>query len=105
MGTKDNKEQELLLKQLSSNFIKEQIEQIKNNKKDNNSFIYLENNTLNMLIVYLLMDFEARNRDNSTSISNEIEFSTNELNEELDSVINNNKKRFEEILNLLKQET
>lgn len=104
MGTNENRELELLLKQLTRNYINEQLQQLKNMKKDNNSFIFLESNTLNMLIVYLLTSMEAQNSDNTTN-SKENEFFLDELIEELDSVIFNNKKEFEEILSLLKEKT
>lgn len=103
MGTNDSQEQELLLKQLSHNFINEQLEQLKNKKMDNNSFIYLESSTVNMLIVYLLMNMEAQN-SNKTTNSKENGFIPDELFEELDSVIMNSKNGFEEILSLLKKE-
>ncbi|MCV9885437.1 hypothetical protein [Metabacillus halosaccharovorans] len=103
--TKDNENQELYFKQATLELLQEQLNQlnqIKNTKKDNNSFVYLEGDTLNMLLVSLLMKLEDHNNDNtSTALDNG--FIPNELITELDSVILNNKKEFEEILRLLKK--
>ncbi|HZH58225.1 MAG TPA: hypothetical protein VEY70_01315 [Metabacillus sp.] len=101
MGTKDNQDQELLLKQATRDFIQEQFKQLKNIKKDNNSFVYLESDTLNMLLVSLLMKLEAQNNDKTTN-AKENGFFPDELITELDSIIKNSKKEFEEILRLLK---
>jgi hypothetical protein len=102
MGAKDNQDQELHLKQATRDFIQEQLEQLKNTKKDNNSFVYLESDTLNMLIVSLLMKLEAQNSD-KTANTKENGFFPDELITELDSIIKNSKKEFEEILSLLKK--
>ncbi|MGM0876162.1 MAG: hypothetical protein ACQEWV_15675 [Bacillota bacterium] len=103
MGTNDNQEQELQLKQVTRNFIQKQLEQLKNTKKDNNSFIHLESDTLNLLIGYLLLKIETQNNDKTTNkIENDL--FPDELIEELDSVIMNSKTGLEEILNLLKKE-
>ncbi|MGO4886876.1 hypothetical protein ACJ2A9_03880 [Anaerobacillus sp. MEB173] len=101
MKNKEHQEQELLLKQLTRHFLKEQLNQLKgDNEVKNNSFIYLESKTLNMLLVYLLMDKITYNNPKQTNNDNN-EFS-DELLEELELVITNNKKDFEEIISHLK---
>ncbi|MBZ5751983.1 hypothetical protein [Metabacillus rhizolycopersici] len=102
--TNDNQDQESLLKQITSKYIQEQLEKLNNTEKDNNSSIYLESDTLNMLMVYLLMKKEARNND-KTANRNESELVPDELIEALDSIIVTNQKSFNEIISLLKKET
>ena len=104
MRTNHSQEQEWHKKKLISEFINEQLDQIKKSKKDDNSFIYLESDTLNMLLGYLLLKREAQDDDQTTNESDN-EFFPNELLEQLDTAMMNSKKGFEEILSLLKHKT
>ncbi|WP_332634775.1 hypothetical protein [Halalkalibacter flavus] len=105
METNENHEQELLFKQLTQYFMKEHLEQLKGNKKNkNNSFIYLESNTLNMLLIYLLVNLDNQ-QSHGTASSHESAPFPKEIFEELNSIIANNKEEFEEILSYLKEET
>jgi hypothetical protein len=101
----ESQEQELLFKQLTQHFMKEQLEQLKgNNKEKNKSFIYLESSTLNMLLLYLLMHTDTLQRRRTES-SHDTESFPMEIFEELNSVLKNNKEGFEEILSYLKEES
>ena len=105
MKNKENQEHELLLKQLTRHYLKEQLNQLKGEKEGNNSsFIYLESKTLNMLLVYLLMDKVAHSNPNPTN-SDDSEFFSDELFAELDLVIKKNRNDFEEIISHLKKKT
>ncbi|KHF39862.1 hypothetical protein [Halalkalibacter okhensis] len=105
MEREGNQEQELLFKQLTYHFMKEQLEQLKENKKEKNrSYVYLESNTLNMLLVYLLMHVNA-NQKHTTMKEQESELIPEEISDNLDSIITNNKENFEEILSYLKKIT
>lgn len=102
--TNENQDQDFLLKQLSSKYIQEQLEKLNRTEKEkNNSSIYLESDTLNMLIISFLMKKEAQTND-KTLASNESEFIFDELIEALDSLIMANKQSFNEIISLLKRE-
>ncbi|MFJ7508312.1 hypothetical protein ACIQW7_02330 [Peribacillus simplex] len=108
MENKDAQEQNLLFKQLTHKFIKEQLEDLKNNKNDKNgSFIYLESKTLNMFILYMLLNLENKK---STIIGNddddddETVFLPEELVKDIDSVIDRNKLAIDELISLLKED-
>ncbi|MBM7603161.1 hypothetical protein JOC75_001131 [Metabacillus crassostreae] len=100
MNSNEKQEHEFLLKELSRTFVKNQLEQLKNKNKDNNSFIYLEGNTLNMLIVYLLMENERNNQQTSENVQSSI---PEELINALDLLMSKNKTEFEDILSILKE--
>lgn len=98
MSDVDGKDQELVVQQIIRQFMKDQLNGLKeDNQENNNSFVYLEKSTLNMLIINMLMNGERRaygevNEDSQVKIL-----------ENLEHVIADNKKGFEEILTLLKE--
>ncbi|MFC0470029.1 hypothetical protein ACFFHM_05685 [Halalkalibacter kiskunsagensis] len=105
MNNHEDQEQELIFKQLTRHFLQDQLEQLKGNKPDKNkSFVYLESTTLNILLVYLLMNMNVKNRNESVN-SSTIDSVPEEILEELNTVINQNKDKFEEIINQLKDGT
>ncbi|MFJ7951063.1 hypothetical protein ACIQZG_05965 [Lysinibacillus sp. NPDC096418] len=85
--------QEVLMKRLTNGFMKDQPELL---KEDDRSFVFLEKGTLNLLLAYVL----SGERRKTTEEGNE-EFELKIL-AELDQTIENNKKEFEEIMELLK---
>ena len=107
MENKDAQEQNLLFKQLTQKYIKEQLEDLKNNKNDKNrSFIYLESKTLNMFILYMLLNLENKK---STIIGDdddddETVFLPEELVKDIDSVIDRSKLAIDELISLLKED-
>ena len=53
------KEQELFVKHMIRQIMKDQLNELKEDKQENNnSYVFLENSTLNMLILYMLMKEE-----------------------------------------------
>ena len=94
----DEKEQELLVNHVISQFMKDQLNGLKEGKREaNNSFVFLENSTLNMLIISLLMNGQRRTYgevNEDSQVKNV---------EELEHIIVDSKKDFEEILTLLKE--
>lgn len=97
MSDLDGKEQEILMQHVISKFMKDQLNGIKEGKGEaNNSFVFLENSTLNMLIHYLLMNGKSRTPEKVNKDSQA------ENVDELDHIIADSKKDFEEILTLLK---
>ena len=104
MWTNTNEEQEWNKKKSTYEFINEKLDQIKKTKKADNSFIYLESETLILLLGYLLLKREAQGDDQTTNRKDN-ECCPDELMEELETVIMNSKKSFEEILSQLKHET
>ena len=98
MSDIDGKEQELLVKHVIRQFMKDQLNELKEDKQENNnSFVFLEKSTLNMLIIYLLMNGERRT-DEEVNEDSQVK-----ILEELEQVIADNKKDFEEIITLLKE--
>jgi len=99
MSDVDGKEQELFVKHIIRQFMKNQLKEDK--QENNNSFVFLENSTLNMLITYLLMNEERRTYgEKNKDIDKPSEAKTLE---KLEHIIANNKKEFEEIIALLKE--
>jgi cell fate regulator YaaT (PSP1 superfamily) len=103
MENKDAQEQNLLFKQLTHKYIKEQLEDLKNNKNDKNkSFIYLESKTLNMFILYMILNLENKKSTINDDDDDQSVFFSEELVKDLDSVIDRNKSAIEELISLLK---
>ena len=102
MSELDGKEQELFVKQMIRQMMKDQLNELNTeNQENNNSYVFLENRTLNMVILYLLMKEE---RGTTGEKSAEIDrHSEGKIVEQLDQVIAENKKEFEEIITLLKE--
>ncbi|SES30815.1 hypothetical protein [Psychrobacillus sp. OK032] len=102
MSDQYGNEQELLLKNLIAQLIEEQLDELKVEKKENdNSFIFLEHNTLNRLITYLLRN--QTNRKNVEVVEDNSRLSQVKILEELDRIIVDNQQEFEEVITLLKE--
>jgi len=98
MSDLDGKEQELLVKHVIRQFMKDQLnELIKDKQETNNSFVYLENSTLNLLIISLLMNGE---RWTNGEVNEDIQV---KILDELEQIIADSKKEFEAIITLLKE--
>lgn len=96
MNSVDDKEEEFLVKHIISRFMKDQLSERKGDQlENNNSFIYLEKSTLNMLMILLM-------NTGQKSYGGVSEDSRVKVLEEIDQVIVDSKKEFEEILTLLK---
>lgn len=89
------------MNQLIQQYMKESLERItqEDQSNRNNSFVYLENDTLHLLILYLLMKTE--NVDNG--INNNENFV--ELSEVLDRYMEDNRLAFVEVIDLLRNRT
>ncbi|WP_018931371.1 hypothetical protein [Gracilibacillus lacisalsi] len=84
------------INQMISQYMKDYIDRIhKEDYKKNNSFVYLENETLHMLLMYLFMKNTSNNTDSS-------QVNLSELAEVLDRHIENNRQGYEEVIQLLK---
>jgi hypothetical protein len=95
----DRLEEDILpIESIINQYVKEHFNDLKENlKENNNSFIFLEKSSLNLLLTSLLSM-----ATNSTSIgNNEIVEST--VIEKLDLMIAENKKEFDELLNTLRE--
>ncbi|MFG6149839.1 hypothetical protein [Halobacillus sp. B23F22_1] len=94
-------DEQLLVKHLIRQFMRDQLKDLKENKKArNNSFVFLENSTLNMLIIHLLMNWNRRAEESGTQ--SEIK-AAGEWREELDLIIRENEEKFSEVLSLLNE--
>jgi len=93
MSELDEKEQELEVKRVIRQVIMDQLNELKAHKQEsNNSFVLFEKSTLN-----ILMNFERRT-EHEVNGNSQVK-----ILEELEQVIEDNKKDFEEILTLLKE--
>lgn len=95
----DHLEEHILpIENIINQYVKEHFSDLKENlKENNNSFIFLEKSSLNLLLSSLLSMAK-----NSTSIgNNEIVEST--IIEKLDQMIAENNKEFDELLNTLRE--
>lgn len=94
----DKELKELLMKRISSGFMKDQPSDVNEyTKEDDNSFVFLEKSTLNLLLAYML----SGERNKTVEKGNE-EFEL-EIIAELNQTIEINKKEFEEIIGVLKE--
>ncbi|MFD2046664.1 hypothetical protein ACFSTA_20610 [Ornithinibacillus salinisoli] len=98
-----NEEQQLLIKKIVDNYMKESTERLYNEDKEitNNSFIFLENNTIHMIMTYMLMHLDTqRSQGNTNEVKSQ---DLQEISESLDSLIEENNLVFKEIINLLQE--
>ncbi|SHN07156.1 hypothetical protein [Gracilibacillus kekensis] len=88
----------LQINQLIEQYMKDSLDRITqdDHSNKNNSFVYLENDTLHLLIMYLLMKTE----NNSNGLKNE---SFVELSDIFESYIEENRQAFGDVMDLLKQ--
>lgn len=102
MSELDGKEQELFVKSMIRQLMNDQLNELNTeNQENNNSYVFLENKTLNLVILYLLMKEE---RGTTGAKSREVDgHSEVKIIEQLEKVITDNKKEFEEIITLLKE--
>ena len=99
MSEKEDLDFELMLKELTRDFINRQLQQMKNKGKDNKSFVYLENQTLDLILTYLLMKMDSQHNEQHI----ESMVIPNELIQRIDEITNKEKKQFEEIIEMLKK--
>ncbi|MGP4038677.1 hypothetical protein ACTWP4_02025 [Gracilibacillus sp. D59] len=100
-----NNENNELMQQLIRNSMREYTDRLNNEsqQKDNNSFIFLENNTLNMLMTYMFMHLENQ-QDNGRK--DEVQSADlEEISLSLDSMVEESKASFEEMIDILKERT
>lgn len=99
MNDVDGKDKELVGERVIRQFINDQLNELKEDKKeDNNSFVFFEKSTLNILMTYLLMN--TKYRTDGEGIEGRSE---GVLLKEIERVLADNKKEFEEIIKLLKE--
>lgn len=90
-------EEQISMEQIINHYLQENFSDLRENlNENNNSFIFLEKTSLNLLLASLL----SRSMSPTTNGKNEVDESI--VIESLDLVINENKKEFESILKLLK---
>ncbi|MFA9556944.1 hypothetical protein ACERII_06560 [Evansella sp. AB-rgal1] len=97
------KEKELLYKQVSRHYLQSLLVHLKENRQENKSFIYLENDTLHTLLLLLLKRTNLEYDNLESRTFREHEEVPKELLDELTNAININKKYFEEIIEHIKK--
>lgn len=94
-------EQTLLIEQMINQYIKDHFSNLKeNSNENNNSFMFLEKGSLNLLLAYLLF----MNRHTVNPIEKE-SFEGAALLAQLDDLIEDNKKEFEALMDLFRNIT
>ncbi|MBM7553622.1 hypothetical protein [Thalassobacillus pellis] len=101
MNKRDGRES-LLIKQLLREYMQAHLEETKEKRDSkNNSFVFLENSTLNMLLIYLLMQMDNQGTPGETDNGN-FDFA-GDLENILDERMDEDAKAFEEIISILKE--
>lgn len=86
------------MKHLIHQFMEEHLNGMSEEKQvDNNSFVYFEKNTLNLLLLYLLSNDSHGTADVKKSAD------LTKVSEALEQMIADNEKEFEKIIELLKE--
>lgn len=96
---KKNREQSLFdMDELIQQYMKDNLERLTQDdpSKKNNSFVYLENDTIQLLILYLFMRMEKGDKRAGN------EYIEEEVSQLLDTANNVNRQSFEDVLELLK---
>lgn len=97
--TMKNEEMEKLFKQSVHLFLKNHLETLSQDLQANNrSFVYLENNMLQMMMTYLFMNMDDKyDYQNDQLDTDKLE----KIEANLDSMIDESKNEFEEIFDML----
>lgn len=93
-----DKEQTSLIEKLINQHVIELFSKSKEDMAENNSYLFLEKDSLNLLLAYLM--FMKKNADTPTLETESVDSS--ELLDHLDTLIDENKQEFESLLNLFK---
>ncbi|SDP30172.1 hypothetical protein [Halobacillus aidingensis] len=97
----DQNSHELLMKQLMKQLLENQLQEVQQNDKGNSSFVFLENHTLNLL----LLSYLTRNSGNSslpaTNASPPGDFSA--AIQEVERMTEEGKEAFEEVITIMKE--
>ncbi|WP_067724770.1 hypothetical protein [Oceanobacillus damuensis] len=102
-NNQNNPDRQKLIKQLIERFEKEQLEELQDDKgKNDNSFVFLEKNTLQMFITFMLMLLDKQHNPDVREAGAESSF-FKELLSYLESITEENQKTFEELIHILKE--
>lgn len=100
MNNKENNEEQQF-KKMIRDYLLEKIEELKYEVQGkDNSFVFLENRTLLTVITYILMQLDSR-QEGGNKVADK-SFNIDELITNLDSMMADNKKEFEEIIHILR---
>ena len=99
--SKLEEEQILMIEQMINQYIKDHFSNLKeNSNENNNSFMFLEKGSLNLLLAYLLF----MNKHTAAPVEKE-SLDTSALLAQLDDLIEDNKKEFEALMDLFRNIT
>jgi len=99
-----NQEQKSLIQQFIRDYINENINELKSeDKSSDNSFVFLENETLQTIITYMLTDLDSHRKDDNKK-DKVVSSDKEEISAHLDSLMEDNKQKFEEVIHMLKEE-
>lgn len=88
------KDRELFVEQMIRQLMKAQLHDLDNTEQGNSNHISLESKTLNRVLLYILLHESRLNEEENPRIDKEIV-------ERLDQVIEDSRREFEEVLNLI----
>ncbi|MFZ0477304.1 MAG: hypothetical protein WAM18_17690 [Halobacillus sp.] len=101
MNEQDN--HELLMKQLMKRLLENQLKEVRQNDKGNSSFVFLENHTLNLL----LLSYLTRNNGNSyvpSAVASPSEDFSAAI-QEVERMTEESKREFEEVLTMIEEKS
>ena len=97
----DIKEQEVFVNRIIRQLMNEQLHERNTVEQDNKGVVFLESGTMNMMLLYMLM------KENGSSDANLnmgfTEVSERNIINNIEQVIEDNKREFEEVMALLKE--
>ncbi|RDY72743.1 hypothetical protein DXT76_00305 [Halobacillus trueperi] len=97
----DQNNHELLMKQLMKQLLENQLQEVQQNDKGNSSFVFLENHTLNLLLLSYLTRNNGSSSVPATHASPPEDFSA--AIQEVERMSEEANEAFEEVLTMLKE--
>ena len=101
MTEQDN--HELLMKQLMKGLLENQLKEVRQNDKGNSSFVFLENHTLNLLLLSYLSRSNGSSYLPSAAASLPEDFSA--PIKEVERMTDESRREFEEVLKLIEEKS
>ncbi|WP_249872160.1 hypothetical protein [Oceanobacillus saliphilus] len=102
-SSQNNQDQQLLIKQLIRDYLKKNIKEVKKEDlEEDNSFVFLENKTLQIIITFILTHLDNHPFQNLKNVDAEASI-LEEIFPYMDAMIEENKIAFEEVINILKE--
>ncbi|MFG6118355.1 MULTISPECIES: hypothetical protein [Thalassobacillus] len=96
-----DRENEVLVHQLIRYYLKNHLNDIKNNSRKNNSFLYLDGDIFQLILIYMLM--QGHSSPFKTETKKDDLFQNETVSARLDQIITETKAAYEDIIKSLKE--